>query len=142
MGRSFESQHHRNLQCFLKRHDERGVKRVIYASSGSTVSNCEREFPYNTLVEGRYDEGSRKRGNKLDHNSLTRPSGLYGCTKVFGEALARTLYGYLRHLHNLSAYRPRLPARTVQRSRAPSLSGAAIEILHRWLRSASKRQIV
>lgn len=65
-----------------------GVKRVIYASSGSTVSNCEREFPYNTLVEGRYDEAPET-WDKLDHNSLTRPSGLYGCTKVFGEALAR-----------------------------------------------------
>ena len=64
------------------------VKRVIYASSGSTVSNCEREFPYGALVEGRYDEVPET-WDKLDHQSLTRPSGLYGCTKVFGEALAR-----------------------------------------------------
>ena len=33
-----------------------GVKRVIYASSGATVSNCERDFPYSALVSGRYDE--------------------------------------------------------------------------------------
>ncbi len=65
-----------------------GVKRVIYASSGSTVSNWEREFPYDALAEGRYDEVPET-WKKLDHNSLTRPSGLYGCTKVFGEALAR-----------------------------------------------------
>ena len=65
-----------------------GVKRVIYASSGSTVSNWEREFPYNVLAEGRYDDAP-KTWDKLSHESLTRPSGLYGCTKVFGEALAR-----------------------------------------------------
>ncbi len=64
-----------------------GVKRVIYASSGSTVSNWEREFPYNALTEGRYNEVPET-WDKLNHKSPTRPSGLYGCTKVFGEALA------------------------------------------------------
>src|SRR5437899_12167488 len=32
-----------------------GVGRVVYASSGATVSNCERDFPYSALAEGRYD---------------------------------------------------------------------------------------
>lgn len=65
-----------------------GVKRVIFASSGSTVSNWDREFPYNAITQGRYDEVPET-WEKVDHESLTRPAGLYGCTKVFGEALAR-----------------------------------------------------
>jgi nucleoside-diphosphate-sugar epimerase len=64
-----------------------GVKRVIFASSGATVSNCEGDFPYSALVTGRYDEvGSWP---LLTHESPPRPSGLYGVSKVFGEALAR-----------------------------------------------------
>ena len=67
---------------------EAGVKRVVFASSGSTVSNWDREFPYNAITQGRYDEVPET-WEKVDHKSLTRPAGLYGCTKVFGEALAR-----------------------------------------------------
>jgi nucleoside-diphosphate-sugar epimerase len=65
-----------------------GVQRIVYASSGATVSNWEREFPYGALVEGRYDEVPPT-WQKLTHESPTRPSGLYGCSKVWGEALAR-----------------------------------------------------
>jgi nucleoside-diphosphate-sugar epimerase len=65
-----------------------GVQRIVYASSGATVSNWERESPYGALVEGRYDEVPPT-WQKLTHESPTRPSGLYGCSKVWGEALAR-----------------------------------------------------
>ena len=64
-----------------------GVKRVIYASSGATVSNCELEFPYSALASGRYDEVAS--WPILSHESPLRPSGLYGASKVWGEALAR-----------------------------------------------------
>jgi nucleoside-diphosphate-sugar epimerase len=64
-----------------------GVKRVIFASSGATVSNCERDVPYSDLVAGRYDEVPS--WPMLTHESPPRPSGLYGVSKVFGEALAR-----------------------------------------------------
>lgn len=64
-----------------------GVRRVVYASSGATVSGYEREEPYSALVEGRYDAlGSWRR---LTHESPVRPAALYGCSKVWGEALAR-----------------------------------------------------
>ena len=63
-----------------------GVKRIISASSGAAVSDSEREMPYRALVEGRYDEVTR--WEKLDA-SVVRPSGLYGCSKLWGEALAR-----------------------------------------------------
>jgi nucleoside-diphosphate-sugar epimerase len=65
-----------------------GVKRVIYASSGATMSGWEHEAPYGALVEGRYDEVSPN-WEKVTHRTPTWPSGIYGCTKVWGEALAR-----------------------------------------------------
>jgi nucleoside-diphosphate-sugar epimerase len=65
-----------------------GVKRVIYASSGATVSGWEREHPYSAIVEGRYDEVPGT-WPKLTHESPVRPGNLYGCTKAWGEALAR-----------------------------------------------------
>jgi nucleoside-diphosphate-sugar epimerase len=65
-----------------------GVKRVVYASSGATISGWDREMPYRELVEGRYDSVP-ERWEKLTHHSPPRPSGLYGCSKLWGEALAR-----------------------------------------------------
>lgn len=64
-----------------------GVARVIFASSGATVSGWEREPPLSHLVAGRYDQlGEWK---PLTHESPLRPSGLYGASKIWGEALAR-----------------------------------------------------
>lgn len=62
-----------------------GVRRVVYASSGSTISNWERTAPYDAVVEGSH-VGTWER---LDHESPVRPTELYGCSKVWGEALAR-----------------------------------------------------
>jgi nucleoside-diphosphate-sugar epimerase len=67
---------------------ESGVKRVVYASSGSTISGWEQVMPYQALGAGRYDEVPPTR-QKLTHESPTWPSGIYGCSKVWGEALAR-----------------------------------------------------
>jgi nucleoside-diphosphate-sugar epimerase len=64
-----------------------GVRRVVFASSGATVSGVERVAPYAALVAGRYDEVSR--WPMLTHESPDRPMSLYGCSKVWGEALAR-----------------------------------------------------
>lgn len=64
-----------------------GVERVVYASSGATVSNIERDEPYAALTAGRYDEVAE--WPVLTHESPTRPHGLYGCSKIWGEALAR-----------------------------------------------------
>jgi nucleoside-diphosphate-sugar epimerase len=64
-----------------------GVKRVVFASSGATVSGCERDHPYAALVAGRYDEVQG--WPMFTHESPPRPSALYGVSKVFGEALAR-----------------------------------------------------
>lgn len=65
-----------------------GVKRIIYASSGVTLMGYELVPPYKDIVEGRYDKVPST-WEKLTHNSPTRPLNLYGCTKVWGEGLAR-----------------------------------------------------
>lgn len=64
------------------------VKRVIYASSGATISGWEQEEPYKALAEGRYSEAPAA-WPMLTHESPARPSGLYGASKVWGETLAR-----------------------------------------------------
>jgi nucleoside-diphosphate-sugar epimerase len=74
-----------------------GVGRVVSASSGATVSAWEYEPPWSALVAGRYDET----GNfaKMTHETPTRPAGLYGASKVWGEAIAR----HYADAHGLSA---------------------------------------
>jgi nucleoside-diphosphate-sugar epimerase len=64
-----------------------GVARVIFASSGATVSGWERVEPYRALAEGRYD-GLRD-WPMITHETPLRPSGAYGASKVWGEALGR-----------------------------------------------------
>jgi nucleoside-diphosphate-sugar epimerase len=64
-----------------------GVKRVIFASSGATVSGWEREPPLSHVVAGRHDAVAS--WSPLTHEAPVRPGGLYGASKVWGEALAR-----------------------------------------------------
>ncbi len=65
-----------------------GVKRVVFASSGATVAGWEAEEPYKALVEGRYDD-LPDTWRLIDVDMQPRPRGIYGSTKVWGEALAR-----------------------------------------------------
>ena len=65
-----------------------GVKRVIFASSGATVAGIQSEEPFKALVESRYSDVGGT-WPMLTHESMPRPMGLYGVSKVFGEALAR-----------------------------------------------------
>ena len=64
-----------------------GVKRVVFASSGATISAIEADTPYSDLVAGRYD--GLARWPMMTHLSPVRPAGLYGVSKVWGEALGR-----------------------------------------------------
>jgi uronate dehydrogenase len=64
-----------------------GVTRVIFASSGATVSAWEREPPISHIVAGQYDQIGA--WQPLTHESPVRPSGLYGASKIWGEALGR-----------------------------------------------------
>jgi nucleoside-diphosphate-sugar epimerase len=74
-----------------------GVGRVIFASSGATVSAWERDAPWSALIAGRYGEAGPFA--KMTHETPTRPAGLYGASKLWGEALAR----HYADTHGLSA---------------------------------------
>lgn len=65
-----------------------GVQRVIFASSGAAISGWERDEPYCALAEGRYGDVPET-WEMITHRTPLRPSGLYGCSKIWGEALAR-----------------------------------------------------
>jgi nucleoside-diphosphate-sugar epimerase len=64
-----------------------GVQRVLFASSGTAIGGYGRQFPYNALLEGRYDEVP-KPWPMITHEQPTHPASIYGCSKVWGEALA------------------------------------------------------
>ena len=64
-----------------------GVSRVIYASSGSTISGWEQVQPYLALVNGDYNN-VKQPWPMITHETPIRPTGVYGATKVWGEALA------------------------------------------------------
>ena len=65
-----------------------GVKRIIYASSGSVISGHEKQSPYREMTQGEYEKVPPTWPN-LTHETPIWPQGIYGCTKVWGEALAR-----------------------------------------------------
>lgn len=65
-----------------------GVRRVIFASSGATVSGRERAQPYKALVEGDYAAAGAA-WPAVTHEMATWPTGLYGASKVWGEAIGR-----------------------------------------------------
>ena len=65
-----------------------GVRRVVYASSGATVGGYEADEPFRAMVEGRWADVPAP-PPLVTHADPVRPSGVYGATKVFGEALAR-----------------------------------------------------
>jgi nucleoside-diphosphate-sugar epimerase len=65
-----------------------GVRRVVYASSGATVGGYEADEPFRAMVEARWADVPAP-APLVTHADPVRPSGVYGVTKVFGEALAR-----------------------------------------------------
>ena len=64
-----------------------GVKRVIFASSGATVTGIEGMPPYDAMVSGRYGDVPET-VTKVTHERVW-PVGIYGAAKVWGEALGR-----------------------------------------------------
>ena len=63
------------------------VRRVVFASSGSTIRGYEDVAPYDAMAGGRYDEVPES-VQKITHRD-TWPNGIYGAAKVWGEALGR-----------------------------------------------------
>jgi nucleoside-diphosphate-sugar epimerase len=62
-----------------------GVKRVVYASSGATISGYER-YALNTAG---LSAASERRVQVVNHETPPRPANLYGVGKLFGENLGR-----------------------------------------------------
>ena len=65
-----------------------GIRRVVFASSGATIVGYARLEPYKALREGRYKDVPQDY-IKLKEDVI-RPGGIYGATKVWGEALGRS----------------------------------------------------
>ncbi len=65
-----------------------GCKRLIFASSGATVTGWEHDEPYKALAEGRYGDVPDS-WTTIRHDMPARTRGTYGATKVWGEALCR-----------------------------------------------------
>ena len=72
----------------LKAARDAGCQRLVFASSGATVSGWELVEPYQALVEGRYQDAPTE-WPLIRHDMATRPTGVYGATKVWGEAICR-----------------------------------------------------
>ena len=65
-----------------------GVKRIVYASSGSVIAGWEKAPPYRDISQGQY-KNVPDGFLKVTHETPIRPVQLYGCSKVWGEGLAR-----------------------------------------------------
>ena len=57
-----------------------------FASSGATTSGWEKDEPLKAIVKGRYEEVPEQ-WLQFNHQTAQRPNGVYGATKVCGEAL-------------------------------------------------------
>jgi len=66
-----------------------GVKRVVFASTGDTIRgwDLDPDAPYGAITSGRYEEAPET-WPMITHE-VVRPRGLYGASKVWGEALGR-----------------------------------------------------
>lgn len=65
-----------------------GVKRIVFASSGATVNRYESDPEFQPMIQGRYADIPDPRPMVTKESTL-RPRDLYGCAKIWGEALGR-----------------------------------------------------
>ncbi len=65
-----------------------GVRRVVFASSGAVVTGWEGVAPYDAITQRCHDDVPAD-WPKITRESPIWPVELYGCAKVWGEALAR-----------------------------------------------------
>ena len=65
-----------------------GVKRIVFASTGGTMTGYTNDAPYSDLQAGNYDSVPET-WPMVDYTWPVRPSSLYSASKVFGESLGR-----------------------------------------------------
>jgi nucleoside-diphosphate-sugar epimerase len=102
-----------------------GVRRFVFGSSGAVVEAYEREEPFRAMVQARYRDIPPSRP-LITHLSPVRPLTLYGCAKIWGEALGR----YYSEVHNMSVLCIRL-GRVVKEDRPVNARHAAVYLSHR-----------
>ena len=72
---------------FTRRRGWPACGRVVFASSGATIKSWEDYPPYDAIRDGRHDELAG--GWPMVTKEMIRPRGLYGASKVWGEAVGR-----------------------------------------------------
>jgi nucleoside-diphosphate-sugar epimerase len=68
---------------------QRGVKRVVFASSNHAVGNFEMDEPYSRIRVGDYEGLTPGGFERIDNTVPIRPDSDYGVSKAFGEATGR-----------------------------------------------------
>ena len=101
-----------------------GVKRVVFASSGSAIRGFEFVPPYDAIAAGRYDEVPKD--FPMITHEMVRPERIYGAAKVWGEALGR----HFSHAHGLSVLCVRIGSVT-QGNRPRDAREHAVYLSHR-----------
>lgn len=66
-----------------------GVRKLVFASSNHVTGLYEKDEPYKSIVEGRYEGLDAARIPQITHTMPIRPDGPYGISKAFGEAVGR-----------------------------------------------------
>ena len=108
-----------------------GVKRVVFGSSQHSVGGNYLDEPYRTIFTGEFDKVERP-VPLLDETTPIRPSGYYGASKAYGEALG----SYYNDYHGLSSIHIRIGF-TISTD-DPKFSGAALSL---WLSHRDTAQI-
>ena len=102
-----------------------GVKRVIFASSGSTIMGYETMYPYSDLLSGKIDP-IKDSIPFVTHESEPQPRSFYSVSKLFGEDLAR-MYSAI---HNISIICIRIGGCSLDGKPSPG-RGKSIFVSHR-----------
>ena len=108
------------------------VKRVVFGSSQHAVGGFYLDAPYSHILAGEFEKVSRPYP-LLDETVPIRPSGYYGVSKAYGEALG----SYYNDYHGLSSIHVRIGF-TISTD-DPKFTGAALSL---WLSHRDTAQIM
>ena len=109
-----------------------GVQRVVFGSSQHTIGGNYRDAPYRHILRGEFDRVERP-VPLIDETARIRPSGYYGASKAFGEALG----SYYADYHGVSSIHLRIGF--VISNDVPTFGGAGLCM---WLSHRDALQII